>query len=149
MAPSTCSGMLNLACTTKRHSPLHPARPSNSSWLAGNKPHRRTAQRSCTQASAEARHKPKVVGLGSVGMDYLAQVVNYPKPDEKIRTTNMKVLLNPVYLTLRGCLAPLYSSSFLWRGQGCSMCSAATTALLHFTTATMMDRHRYYCCTML
>lgn len=35
--------------------------------------------------------KPKVVGLGSVGLDYLAQVTQFPKPDEKLRTEKMEV----------------------------------------------------------
>ncbi len=29
---------------------------------------------------------PKVVGLGSLGMDYLAAVDHFPQPDEKMRT---------------------------------------------------------------
>ena len=33
----------------------------------------------------------KVVGLGSVGLDYLAQVVTFPKPDEKLRTKQLEV----------------------------------------------------------
>lgn len=36
--------------------------------------------------------KPKVVGLGSVGLDYLAQVAKFPQPDEKLRTEKMEVL---------------------------------------------------------
>lgn len=34
---------------------------------------------------------PKVVGLGSLGMDYLAQVAKFPKPDEKLRTESLEV----------------------------------------------------------
>ena len=35
--------------------------------------------------------KLKVVGLGSAGLDYLAQVAAFPKPDEKLRTEQMEV----------------------------------------------------------
>jgi len=31
------------------------------------------------------------VGCGSVTVDFLATVAAYPKPDDKIRTTNLKV----------------------------------------------------------
>lgn len=34
--------------------------------------------------------KLKVVGLGSAGLDYLAQVAAFPKPDEKLRTEQME-----------------------------------------------------------
>lgn len=34
---------------------------------------------------------PKVVGLGSLGTDYLAQVSKFPQPDEKLRTEDLKV----------------------------------------------------------
>ncbi len=33
----------------------------------------------------------KVVGLGSLGMDYMAAVAAFPKPDEKLRTENLEV----------------------------------------------------------
>ena len=45
----------------------------------------------------DATSKPKVVGLGSVGLDYLAQVVRFPKPDEKLRTEKMEVLYQAQY----------------------------------------------------
>ena len=47
--------------------------------------------------------KPKVVGLGSVGVDYLAQVARFPKPDEKLRTEKMEVLSKAVSCALEGC----------------------------------------------
>lgn len=47
--------------------------------------------------------KPKVVGLGSVGLDYLAQVARFPKPDEKLRTEKMEVLSKAVSCALEGC----------------------------------------------
>jgi len=31
------------------------------------------------------------VGCGGVSIDFLASVAAYPKPDDKIRTTNLKV----------------------------------------------------------
>ena len=34
---------------------------------------------------------PKVVGMGSCGLDYLAAVAAFPKPDEKLRTTALEV----------------------------------------------------------
>lgn len=33
----------------------------------------------------------KVVGCGGVGVDYLASVAEYPKPDEKLRTERLEV----------------------------------------------------------
>lgn len=47
--------------------------------------------------------KPKVVGLGSVGLDYLAQVARFPKPDEKLRTEKMEVLSKAVSCAFEGC----------------------------------------------
>lgn len=47
--------------------------------------------------------KPKVVGLGSVGLDYLAQVARFPKPDEKTRTEKMEVLSIAVSCALEVC----------------------------------------------
>ena len=35
--------------------------------------------------------RPKVVGFGSCGLDYLAAVAAFPKPDEKLRTTALEV----------------------------------------------------------
>ena len=32
------------------------------------------------------------VGCGGASVDFLAAVATYPKPDDKIRTTNLKVL---------------------------------------------------------
>jgi hypothetical protein len=33
----------------------------------------------------------KVVGMGSCGVDYLASVAAYPRPDEKLRTETLEV----------------------------------------------------------
>lgn len=33
----------------------------------------------------------KVVGMGSAGMDYLAEVASFPKPDDKMRTENLEL----------------------------------------------------------
>lgn len=33
------------------------------------------------------------VGLGVLSVDFLATVASYPKPDDKIRSTSLKVLL--------------------------------------------------------
>ena len=48
----------------------------------------------CTSAAKTpptGERPTKVVGLGSVGLDYLAQVMTFPKPDEKLRTKQMEV----------------------------------------------------------
>lgn len=58
---------------------------------------RKKSLQSCCSAAGhtdEAR-KPKIVGLGSVGLDYLAQVAAFPKPDEKLRTKQMEVGSQP------------------------------------------------------
>ena len=34
---------------------------------------------------------PKVVGMGSCGLDYLAVVTRYPEPDTKLRTEQLEV----------------------------------------------------------
>ena len=36
---------------------------------------------------------PKVVGIGSCGLDYLAVVARYPEKDTKLRTENLEVRL--------------------------------------------------------
>ena len=46
---------------------------------------------SSPEPSLTASRKPIIVGLGSVGLDYLAQVAAFPKPDEKLRTEKMEV----------------------------------------------------------
>ena len=33
----------------------------------------------------------RVVGVGSCGLDYLAQVAAWPKPDDKLRTESLEV----------------------------------------------------------
>ncbi len=54
---------------------------------------RNKSLRSCCSAAGRTNEakKPKIVGLGSVGLDYLAQVAAFPKPDEKLRTKQMEV----------------------------------------------------------
>ncbi|KAJ9528441.1 hypothetical protein QJQ45_020277, partial [Haematococcus lacustris] len=43
-------------------------------------------------AAAAAGARPlKVVGMGSCGVDYLASVAAFPKPDEKLRTDRLEV----------------------------------------------------------
>lgn len=52
---------------------------------------KRPLQSCCSAAELpNEAQKPKVVGLGSVGLDYLAQVAAFPKPDEKLRTKQME-----------------------------------------------------------
>ena len=46
---------------------------------------------SAAKSPPTGERSTKVVGLGSVGLDYLAQVVTFPKPDEKLRTKQMEV----------------------------------------------------------
>lgn len=57
----------------------------------------------CASSGQSPRNssKPKVVGLGSVGLDYLAQVTRFPKPDEKLRTEKMEVCSRTVYSCVR------------------------------------------------
>eukprot|EP00898_Chlorokybus_atmophyticus_P005216 jgi/Chlat1/5696/Chrsp38S05542 len=43
------------------------------------------------QAMADAG-KPKVVGIGGAGIDYVATVKKYPLPDDKIRSEDLKIL---------------------------------------------------------
>ena len=54
---------------------------------------RKEPLQSCCSAAERTyeAQKPKIVGLGSVGLDYLAQVAAFPKPDEKLRTKQMEV----------------------------------------------------------
>ena len=44
------------------------------------------------------------LGCGMLSVDYLATVAAYPKPDDKIRSTSLKVLLITVSLTAFRCL---------------------------------------------
>lgn len=46
---------------------------------------------------------PKVVGMGSCGLDYLAQVAAFPRPDDKLRTESLEVH--------RACITFLEASS--------------------------------------
>ena len=59
-------------------------------------PRQRSRILCCALSSGEAQEKAKVVGLGGVGLDYLAQVAAFPKPDEKLRTEKMEVNLQLV-----------------------------------------------------
>ena len=43
------------------------------------------------QATGDADRRTKVVGMGSCGLDYLAQVSAFPQPDEKLRTEHLEV----------------------------------------------------------
>ncbi len=56
----------------------------------------KSLQNCCSAAGrTNEAQKPKIVGLGSVGLDYLAQVAVFPKPDEKLRTKQMEVGSQP------------------------------------------------------
>jgi hypothetical protein len=46
------------------------------------------------EAVAGAAAGVKVVGMGSCGVDYLASVAEYPRPDEKLRTEQLEVQLS-------------------------------------------------------
>jgi len=49
---------------------------------------------SASPSLTEIPHFPErqiIIGVGGVGVDYLATVTNFPKPDDKIRSTNLKV----------------------------------------------------------
>lgn len=41
--------------------------------------------------TGDADRLQKVVGMGSCGLDYLAQVAAFPQPDEKLRTEHLEV----------------------------------------------------------
>ena len=45
----------------------------------------------CMQGAGPLNRAIKVVGMGSCGVDYLASVAAYPKPDEKLRTEQLEV----------------------------------------------------------
>ena len=40
---------------------------------------------------APLAEKIKIVGCGSCGVDYLASIASYPKPDQKLRTDALEV----------------------------------------------------------
>jgi len=42
------------------------------------------------------KKKKTVIGLGSCGLDYLALVAAFPKPDDKLRTEKMEVIFFPL-----------------------------------------------------
>ncbi len=50
----------------------------------------RPAPALCVVAMA-ATNVSKVVGMGSCGVDYLASVSAFPKPDEKVRSEKLEV----------------------------------------------------------
>lgn len=45
----------------------------------------------CKQGAGPVAKPKKVVGMGSCGVDYLASVAAYPKPDDKLRTEQLEV----------------------------------------------------------
>jgi hypothetical protein len=42
-------------------------------------------------ASAGNASPLRIIGMGSVGLDYLAAVAAFPKPDDKLRTERLEV----------------------------------------------------------
>ena len=52
-----------------------------------------SSQNDDSGSSREKKNKKKktVIGLGSCGLDYLAVVAAFPKPDDKLRTEKMEV----------------------------------------------------------
>jgi hypothetical protein len=73
---------------------MQTSRANRTSFSARFQTHQRKKPlQSCCSAAERTNEaqKPKIVGLGSVGLDYLAQVAAFPKPDEKLRTKQMEV----------------------------------------------------------
>lgn len=67
---------------------------ANRTWRPARAPRSKQLKLTCRPAAeqhVDGLSKPKVVGLGSIGLDYLAQVAAFPKPDEKLRTSKMEV----------------------------------------------------------
>ncbi|KAH1227526.1 Ketohexokinase [Glycine max] len=72
---------------------------ASSNFIFGVQPHnfynvfgsRRTRPRCRVSMSSSDPQNAVVVGCGSVTMDFLATVAAYPKPDDKIRSTSLKV----------------------------------------------------------
>ncbi|MCH87130.1 ketohexokinase [Trifolium medium] len=69
------------------HSPLQPLKFYN----ATRKKHRSRNFMLKMCSSSSIPQNATVVGCGSLSVDFLATVAAYPKPDEKIRTTTLKV----------------------------------------------------------
>lgn len=64
--------------------------------LRGMKPRSRATPQAGTKIRDSADVLPKnvkVVGVGGCGVDYLASVAAYPRPDEKLRTEKLEVSL--------------------------------------------------------
>ncbi|CAO2162827.1 unnamed protein product [Urochloa humidicola] len=53
--------------------------------------HRRCRRRAITAAMASGKPNPVVLGCGGISVDYLATVASFPKPDDKIRSLELKV----------------------------------------------------------
>lgn len=51
----------------------------------------RSRQMEACASLPQACDSVKVVGMGSAGMDYLAEVSSFPKPDQKMRTENLEL----------------------------------------------------------
>jgi DNA replication protein DnaC len=81
-----------------RSNGMQTSRAKRTSFSARLETHqRKKSLQSCCSAAERTNEpqKPKIVGLGSVGLDYLAQVAAFPKPDEKLRTKQMEVGSQP------------------------------------------------------
>ena len=77
---------------------MQASRANRTSFSARLQTHQRKKPlQSCCSAAERTNEgqKPKIVGLGSVGLDYLAQVAAFPKPDEKLRTKQLEVGQEP------------------------------------------------------
>lgn len=73
----------------------------------------------------------KVVGVGSCGLDYLAQVAKFPKPDDKLRTENLQARMLMIRVTHCPKIPWLLSLQIwftLWQTQGGGNCANALTA---------------------
>ena len=66
------------SCELRRHALRQPMR-------------RRLPARLVYAAAGERNSSCKVAGMGSAGLDYLALVSSFPKPDDKIRTESFEV----------------------------------------------------------
>ena len=81
-----------------RSNGMQTSRAKRTSFSARLETHqRKKSLQSCCSAAERTNEpqKPKIVGLGSVGLDYLAQVAAFPKPDEKLSTKQMEVGSQP------------------------------------------------------
>jgi len=57
-----------------------------------NMPGQMKEERACMSGKFQGEPESvKVVGMGSAGMDYLAEVASFPKPDDKMRTENLEL----------------------------------------------------------